>query len=120
MNSKIGILGIGLLAGIVAAFMTQGYERLTEGLPLSGLLTMILALVTTGILYALVYATTGTLKEEVEGTSAAFFAGMVGGIFTWAIGGAIFGPFTAVGVLVAGAIGGFLFGAVVEPKHQTV
>jgi hypothetical protein len=120
MNSKIGILGIGLLAGIMAAFMIQGYDRLTEGLFGGGLLTMILALVTTGILYALVYATTGTLKEEVEGTSAAFFAGAVGGIFTWAIGGAIFGPFTAVGVLVAGAIGGFLFGAVVEPRHQTL
>jgi hypothetical protein len=117
MNSKIAILGIGLLAGILAAFMTQGYERLTEGLPAGGLLTMILALVTTGILYALVYAFTGTLKEAVEGTSAAFFAGAVGGIFIWAIGGSIFGPFTALGILGAGAIGGFLFSAVVEPGH---
>ena|SRR5687768_8216127 len=120
MNSKIGILGIGLLAGIVAAFMTQGYDLLTEGLLGGRLLTMILALVTTGILYTLVYVTTGTLKEEVEGTSAAFFAGAVGGIFIWAIGSAIFGPFTAVGVLAAGAIGGFLFGAVVEPRHQAL
>lgn len=115
MNSKIGILGIGLLAGIVAAFMTQGYDQLTEGLPAGGLLTMILALVTTGILYALVYAFSGTLTEEIKGLSTAFFAGAVGGIFIWAIGGSIFGPFTVLGILMAGAIGGLLFGAVVEP-----
>jgi hypothetical protein len=117
MNSKIAILGIGLVAGVLAAFMTQGYDRLTEGLPAGGLLTMILALVTTGILYALVYVTTGTLKEEIAGPSAAFFAGAVGGIFIWAIGGSIFGPFTALGILVAGAIGGFLFSAVVDSRH---
>jgi hypothetical protein len=116
MNNKIAILGGGLLAGIVAAFVVQGYDQLTEGWPLAGLLTMILALVTTGILYAVVYATTGSLGEAMEGMPTGLFAGAVGGILIWAIGGAIFGPFTAAGILASGAVGGLLFGSAVDPK----
>lgn len=116
MNTKIAILGGGLLAGIIAAFVVQGYDQLTEGLPLGGLLTMIMALVTTGILYALVYATTGSMSEVMEGMPTGLFAGAVGGILIWAIAGSIFGPFTAAGILASGAVGGLLFGSVVDPR----
>jgi len=117
MSGKIIIIICGILAGIISASVAYTIFTFTHDIFLGRLITIAGLLVTTGIIYALVYASTDSLKTESEGIPSAIFAGIVGGVLFWAIGDGIFGPLQSNGMLLAGSLGGLLMGMQVDPRR---
>lgn len=117
MTEKFTIIIGGIVAALIAVGVVELIYGVTATLTAGRLITLVVAMLSTGILYALTYAMTGAKKGDLAGMTGGIFAGAIGGILSWAIGEAIFGPFAVTGLVIVALVGGFLFSAQIDPEQ---
>ncbi len=116
MNTKLGIVIGGIIAAAIAVGVVSSIYNLTETIFAGRIIAIAASLITSGILYTITYTLSDARNGELEGVAAGVFAGAVGGILTWAIGDAIFGPFALTGLIITALIGGFIMSMQIDAR----